>query len=261
LIRAVTSERTGRPYLSIIIPAYNEELRLRETLSRIHDYIRDRKIHAEILVIDDGSRDGTRKVGEEFLNGRSGRVISYRENRGKGYAVRRGISEAVGSWVLMTDADLSAPIEEYEKLATAVREADLDIAIGSRALEGSRVEVRQNFLRELMGKTFNRIIRMTTGLPFRDTQCGFKLMDRQRVKPLFERMVVDRFAFDVELLYLCRRLGLSVREVPVVWRNDSNSHVSLLTDPLRMLLDVGRVRWRFRRGRYDPSASAGAVDR
>jgi len=257
----VTPERTGRPYLSIVIPAYNEELRLRETLSRIHDYVRDKKIHAEILVVDDGSRDETRRVGEEFLKGRSGRVISYRENRGKGYAVRRGIAEAQGSWILMTDADLSAPIEEYEKLATAVREADLDLAVGSRALEGSKIEVRQNPLRELMGKTFNRIIRLTTGLPFRDTQCGFKLMDRQRVKPLFDRMIVDRFAFDVELLYLSHRLGLATREVPVVWRNDSNSHVSLLMDPLRMLFDVARVRWRFRRGQYNPSVSTGALDR
>jgi glycosyltransferase involved in cell wall biosynthesis len=261
LIRSVTPDLAGRPYLSIVIPAYNEELRLEPTLVRIDEYIKAAKIQAEILVVDDGSTDETRRIAEHFLAGRRGRVISYSENRGKGHAVRRGVQEATGSWVLMTDADLSAPIEEYQKLADAVRDGDLDVAFGSRALAGSRIEVRQNPLRELMGKTFNRIIRLATGLPHHDTQCGFKLMDRKRVEPLFETMIVDRFAFDVELLYLCRRFKLGVREVPVAWRNDAKSHVSLLLDPIRMLVDLFRIRWRFRRGGYSPSATAGAQSR
>jgi dolichyl-phosphate beta-glucosyltransferase len=179
-------------------------------------------------------------------------VLRNEENRGKGYSVRRGVLSATGRWVLLTDADLSTPIAEHAKLGDAVREYDLDVAIGSRALPASRIEVRQHPVRELMGKTFNRIIRRMTGLPFHDTQCGFKLLDRGRVRPLFGRMVVDRFAFDVELLFLCARFGLKAREVPVVWRNAPGSKVSLVGDPLNMLWDVARVRWRFRRGLYNP---------
>ena len=129
------------------------------------------------------------------------------------------------------------------------------MAIGSRGLPDSRIEVRQHPIRQNMGKTFNRLIRLLTRLPFQDTQCGFKLLDRERCHPLFERMVVDGFAFDVEFLYLCIRFGLRVREVPVVWRDAPGSKVSLLADPLRMLYDVARVRWRFRRGLYNPSSA------
>jgi hypothetical protein len=156
---------------------------------------------------------------------------------------------------LLTDADLSSPIEEYRKLAAAARDFDLDVVIGSRGLPDSQIEVRQNPVREFMGKTFNFLIRRMTGLSFRDTQCGFKLMDRERTRPLFERMVVDRFAFDVELLFLCQRFGLAAREIPVVWRNEPSSKVSIIWDPLNMLYDVARVRWLFRRGAYNPDQS------
>jgi len=169
--------------------------------------------------------------------------------------VRRGCLEARGRWLLLSDADLSAPIEEYAKLAAAARDHDLDIAFGSRGLPDSVIEVRQNLVREYMGKSFNLLMRRLTGLPFRDTQCGFKLMDRKRVRPIFESMVVDRFAFDVELLFLAVRFGLRVREIPVVWRNEPLSRVSMLSDPLNMLYDVARVRWRFRRGAYNPGDS------
>lgn len=205
-----------------------------------------------MLVVDDGSRDGTAGVATAALRGRRGRVVRLPENRGKGAAVRRGVAEARGRWVLLSDADLSSPIEEHETLARAVRERDLDVAIGSRALDARKVEIRQNIVRQTMGKTFNLAIRSLTGLPFRDTQCGFKLMDRRRVLPLFETMVVDRFAFDVEFLFLCQRFELKVAEVPVVWRNAAGSKVSLFRDPANMLADVVRVRWRFRRGLYRP---------
>lgn len=252
----MTADRTGRPYLTVVVPAYNEERRLAGTLTRIAAYLEKSGIGAELIVVDDGSSDATARLASEFLRGRRGRVVRNPENRGKGYSVRRGVLEAAGRWVLLSDADLSAPIEEHTSLAAAVREHDLDVAIGSRALSGSRVEVRQSILRQTMGKVFNRIIRAMTGLPFRDTQCGFKLMDVERVRPLFEKMVVDRFAFDVEFLYLCVRFGLKVREVPVLWRNAPGSKVSLVADPLNMLLDVVRVRWRFRRGLYNPSRPA-----
>lgn len=237
-----------------MVPAYNEERRLGASLDRISAYLKLRELDAEILVVDDGSKDATSGVATEALRGRRGRVVRLPENRGKGAAVRRGVKEAQGRWVLLSDADLSSPIEEHETLANAVRERDLDVAIGSRALDLSKVEVRQNVVRQSMGKTFNLAIRTLTTLPFRDTQCGFKLMDRRRVLPLFDTMVVDRFAFDVEFLFLCQRFGLRVAEVPVIWRNAPGSKVSLLRDPANMLADVVRVRWRFRRGLYRPGA-------
>jgi glycosyltransferase involved in cell wall biosynthesis len=243
---------SGRPHLSIVIPAYNEEDRLGASLPLIEAYLREHRLDAEILVVDDGSSDDTASMAAGFLRGGPGRVLRQPENLGKGAAVRHGVLEAEGRWVLMTDADLSTPIEEHEKLAEIAREEDLDVVFGSRGLPDSRVEIHQGRLRELMGKTFNLFIRMITGLPYRDTQCGFKLLDRKRTRPLFERMVVDRFAFDVELLFLCDRFGLRAKEVPVVWRNSDRSTVGVLTAPPRMLLDLVRVRWRFRRGLYNP---------
>lgn len=237
----------ARPHLSIVIPAYNEEDRLGASLPLIEDYVRDRGLDAEILVVDDGSTDGTASIASK-----SGRVLKQPENRGKGAAVRRGVLEAAGRWVLFTDADLSTPIEEHARLAQIARDEDLDVVFGSRALPDSRVEISQNRVRQLMGQTFNLILRRITGLPHRDTQCGFKLIDRSRTRPLFERMVVDGFAFDVELLFLCDRFGLRVKEVPVIWRNSDRSTVGILTAPPRMLLDLLRVRWRFRRGLYNP---------
>ena len=233
-----------RPHLSVVIAAYDEEARLGSTLDKIDAYLRANEIHAEILIVDDGSRDRTGEIATQFLQRCEGRLLRNPENRGKGYSIRRGFKEARGRWVLMTDADLSAPIEEHARLAAAVRDHDLDIAVGSRALVDSRIEVRQHPVREMLGKTFNRITRLATGLPFRDTQCGFKLIDHARLAPLFERMRVDRFAFDVEMLFLADRFGLRVKEVPVVWRNDPISRVRLWKDPLNMLLDIMRIRWR-----------------
>ena len=246
----------ARPFLSVVVPAYNEAARLPATLDELAAWMDARQLDAEVLVVDDGSRDRTAEIAAEKLRGRRGRVVRNGENRGKGYSVRHGMLEATGRFVLLTDADLSTPITEYDKLAAFVRDHDLDVAIGSRALAGSDVQVRQGLLRQTMGRTFNRIIRALTGLPFRDTQCGFKLLDRERTRPLFEKMVVDRFAFDVELLFLCRRFGLTVREVPVIWRNAPGSKVSIIGDPLNMLVDVMRVRWRFRRGHYNPETTA-----
>jgi dolichyl-phosphate beta-glucosyltransferase len=250
------SSSHSRPFLSIVVPAFNEEARLVASLARMGAYLEASGLDAEILVVDDGSTDQTADVAAKALGARRGRVIRNGENRGKGYSVRHGVLEARGRFVLLTDADLSTPIEEHAKLAVVVRDRDLDVAIGSRAVPGADVQVRQGWLRQSMGRTFNRIIRTATGLPFRDTQCGFKLMDRERVKPIFEKMIVDRFAFDVELLFLCARFGLSVVEVPVIWRNAAGSKVSVLVDPLNMIIDVLRVRWRFRRGLYNPATGA-----
>ncbi len=250
-------DRGGPPHLSVVVPAFNEAHRLADSLQRIVAYLGQHGIKFEVLVVDDGSTDGSGQVASRVLAGR-GRVVTNSENRGKGYSVRRGVLESAGRWVLMTDADLSAPIEEHAKLAAAARDRDVDIVIGSRALADSQIEIRQNIVRQTMGKTFNLFVRLLTGLQFRDTQCGFKLMDRQRTLPLFQRMVIDRFAFDAELLFLAHRFGLAVSEVPVVWRNAEDSKVRLIGDPLNMLLDLLRVRWRFRRGLYNPEPKADA---
>jgi dolichyl-phosphate beta-glucosyltransferase len=247
----------AKPFLSIVIPAYNEETRLGDSLAKIGAYLDGSGIAAEILVVDDGSKDRTAEIASVALSGRRGRVARNGENRGKGFSVRRGVLEAQGRFVLITDADLSTPIGDHAKLAAAIRDRDLDAAIGSRALPSSDVQVSQGWLRQTMGRSFNKIIRVLTGLPFHDTQCGFKLMDRERVLPLFRKMVVDRFAFDVEWLFLCARFGLAVEEVPVTWRNAPGSKVSLVADPANMILDVLRVRWRFRRGLYNPETTEG----
>ena len=245
-----------RPFLSIVIPAYNEEGRLVASLQSILSYLDTAGVDAEVLVVDDGSKDRTAMLAAKALEGRRGQVIRNGENRGKGFSVRHGVLEARGRFVLLTDADLSTPIAEQAKLAAVIRDRDLDVAIGSRGLPDSDVQVRQGWLRQTMGRIFNTFIRAATGLPFRDTQCGFKLMDRERVKPIFEKMIIDRFAFDVELLFLCARFGLSVAEVPVTWRNADGSKVSLLGDPAKMIVDVCRIRWRFRRGLYNPETRA-----
>lgn len=253
----MTRVLSSRPFLSIVVPAYDEEKRLGDSLAKIGAYLDAAGIDAEILVVDDGSKDRTAELATAALHGRRGRVIRNGENRGKGFSVRHGLLEAEGRFVLVTDADLSTPIEEHAKLAAAIRDRDLDGAIGSRALRDSNVQLSQGWLRRTMGRSFNRIIRTLTGLGFRDTQCGFKLMDRDRVRPLFQKMIVDRFAFDVELLFLCSRFGLSVEEVPVTWRNAPGSKVLILGDPANMILDVLRVRWRFRRGLYNPETVEG----
>lgn len=241
-------------HLSIVVPAYNEAERIGASLVRIREWIEAKGLDAEVLVVDDGSSDGTAKVAGDLLRGGAGRVLGSGENRGKGHAVRTGVLAATGRWVLFSDADLSTPIEEYESLARVAREHDLDVVIGSRSLPDSRVEVPQGPLRRVLGAGFRFLVTALTGLSHRDTQCGFKLMDRARIRPLFEKMILDGFAFDVELLFLCRRFGFSVREVPVTWRNDTRSSVRVGIDPLLMLRDILRVRWAFHRGRYAPDS-------
>lgn len=248
----MTQETGGRPHLSVVIPAFNEQVRIGDTLTAVLEYVGANRIRSEVLVIDDGSTDRTSDVATEKLGRHSGRVLRNVENRGKGYSVRRGIVEAKGRWVLMCDADQSTPIEEHARLAEIARDRDLDIVIGSRGLPDSKIEVHQNALRESMGKTFNFIVRSLTGLRLHDTQCGFKLMDRNRVLPIVEKSIIDGFAFDVELLCVATRFGLSIAEVPVIWRDSPSSTVNVATAPPAMLIETLRVLWRFRRGGYNP---------
>ena len=204
----------------------------------------------EILVMDDGSRDGTVGVAERCAAGGAPvRILKNPGNRGKGYSVRHGMLKAQGEWALFTDADLSSPIEEIEKLCEAAGRHRADIAIGSRALNRALIGVRQPLSREYLGRLFNLHVRLLTGLPFQDTQCGFKLFRRGAAHAVFQRQLLDGFGFDVEALFLARRLGLRAVEVPVRWNNVEGTKVSALRG-LDAFLDPVRVRWNQLRGRY-----------
>jgi len=246
----------ARPRLSIVIPAYNEEVRIRASLESVADYLARSGTAAEVVVVDDGSADGTAAIVEQFAAGRARdrrieiRLLRNGRNCGKGYSVKHGVLMAQGDLVLISDADLSTPIDELPLLMRAVEEEGHGIAIGSRGLRESRVEKHQAAWREMMGRAFNRLVRALTGLPFRDTQCGFKLMRRQEVLPLFRAARVERFAYDVEILYLARKAGIGVAEVPVRWRNAEGSKVNALVDPLDMLKDIVRIVLRDRLRRY-----------
>lgn len=228
--------------MSIVIPAYNEANRLPATIERIIAYssVASNDVK-EVIVVDDGSRDLTHSIARSFLT-RSPkvRVVGYTQNSGKGYAIRRGVMEAAGDLVLITDADLSTPIEELAKLRAAIDDG-YDVAIGSRALDQATVKVSQGRLRQGMGRTFNRILRSISGIPFHDTQCGFKLLRASAAKKIFLEASVDRFAWDVEMLLLASRFGYRVSEVAVLWFNSDDSRVHIVRDSSRMLLDVGRV--------------------
>jgi glycosyltransferase involved in cell wall biosynthesis len=235
-----------RPDLSVVIPAYNESRRLASSLERICGYVEAAAVDAEIIVVDDGSTDGTADLARRLLAARRGTVLADAINRGKGWAVRCGVLEARGRAVLVTDADLSCSIDQYPALAAAMQDRGLDVAIGSRSLPASSIEVRQHRGRELMGQTFNVLVRAATGLPFGDTQCGFKLLNAETTRPVVERLTVDGFAFDVELLLLCRSAGLRIGEVPITWRNSRDSRVSVVGAPARMLFDLARLALRAR---------------
>ncbi|HKY31534.1 MAG TPA: dolichyl-phosphate beta-glucosyltransferase [Candidatus Polarisedimenticolia bacterium] len=245
------------PRLSVVIPAYNEQGRLGPSLASVLAYARRAPFDVEIVVVDDGSSDQTARVARAALaSWHSSQVLANDRNHGKGYSVRRGALAARGELLLLSDADLSTPIEETDRLLGRLGEQGGGIVIGSRAVRGARVEVHQNPVREAMGKVFNRVVRLLTGLPFHDTQCGFKLMARADVVPLFEAARIDGFGYDVELLYVAARKGIPIREEPVIWRNAPGSKVGILTDPARMLRDVWRVRQWYARGVYG-AAGAG----
>ncbi len=238
--------------ISIVIPAYNEEKRLPATLSSVFAYLESRQwSFAEVLVVDDGSSDGTAGVAAEFARRQPRlRVLANPGNRGKGYSVRHGMMEARGEWILFTDADLSAPIEEFDKLLEACLGRGAQIAFGSRALNRSLIQVHQSFFRENAGRAFNLLMRLATGLPYRDTQCGFKLFQAAAAREIFRRQRLERFGFDVEVLFLARRLGYTAVEVPVRWSHAEGTKVSMFRDSAGMFLDLARVRWHQLRGRY-----------
>jgi dolichyl-phosphate beta-glucosyltransferase len=244
------------PELSIVIPAFNEEARLPETLRCIAAYMRAGGRETEVIVVDDGSRDRTAAVAASFRNEIPAlRVLSNGINRGKGFSVRHGMLEARGRIVLFTDADLSAPIEEADKLIAALGTAD--VAIGSRAVDRSLIEVHQSPFREFAGIVFNWVVRFILRLRFVDTQCGFKAFRRDSCRVIFEQQTIERFGFDPELLYLARHHGLRAVEIPVRWAHSPATKVSMLRDSLQMFLDVFVIRWNSLRGRYPRSPQSG----
>jgi dolichyl-phosphate beta-glucosyltransferase len=245
------------PDLSILVPSYNEKRRLPKTLDTIFEYLQSRPYRAEILVIDDGSSDGTAEVVTAYQQKYPGlRLISNGGNRGKGFSVRHGMLEARGEIALFTDADLSTPIEETEKLLTALRERQFDGAIGSRAVNRSLIEVHQSPFREQAGIFFNRLVRWIMGIEFSDTQCGFKAFHRERARIIFEQQCIERFGFDPEILFLAKRYGLRVAEVPVRWSHDSATKVNVVADGIRMFFELLLIRWNAIRGRYARRAKA-----
>jgi glycosyltransferase involved in cell wall biosynthesis len=246
---------TDAPDLSIIIPAYNEELRLPASLTQIANYLRSSSRSVEVLVVDDGSRDRTSAVAQSFaVEIPCLRVVPNGENRGKGYSVRHGMLEARGNIVLFTDADLSAPIEEADKLIEALGE--YDIAIGSRALDRSLISVHESPFREFAGTVFNKIVRVILWLPFVDTQCGFKAFRRERCRIIFEQQTIERFGFDPELLYLARHHRLRAVEIPVRWAHSPATKVNMFRDSAQMFLDIFQIRWNALFGRYPRSAKS-----
>ena len=237
------------PDLSIIIPSYNEESRLPATLDGIAGYLQSYRGTAEVLVVDDGSKDGTAAVAEYFrIKIPTLRVVSNGVNRGKGYSVRHGMQEARGKIALFTDADLSAPIEEAGKLIEALE--NYDVAIGSRAMDRSLISVHESPFREFAGIIFNKIVRVILWLPFVDTQCGFKAFRRDKCVIIFEQQRIERFGFDPELLYLARHHGLRTVEIPVRWGHSAATKVSMLRDSIQMFVDIFAIRWNALTGCY-----------
>jgi dolichyl-phosphate beta-glucosyltransferase len=240
--------------ISIIIPAFEEEDRLGETVRTILRYVAADDLSAEIIIVDDGSADRTAAVGEaacEEFPEIPAKVIRYVENRGKGFAVKTGLLAAEGNIALFSDADLSTPIEEMHKLIEPIKTGEYDVTFGSRALDRTLIGTHQPWRREQGGKVFNLVVRMMTGLPFWDTQCGFKAFRMSKFRPLLELMTIDRFGFDVEFLYVAHVRGLRLKEIPVRWNNDDRSKVNVLRDSVRMFDEVRQIRSNARHGKYD----------
>jgi glycosyltransferase involved in cell wall biosynthesis len=239
---------------SIIIPAYNEGARVGATLEKVLAYVDKQAWNAEIIAVDDGSRDNTVEIirGYAEKNPRL-RLLQNPGNRGKGYSVRNGMLHAQGELLLFSDADLSAPIEEADKLFGAIA-GGADIAIGSRWLRRDLQTQRQPFYRQIFGRVFNLLLRITLGLTYKDTQCGFKAFTRDAAEKIFPLQKIERWGFDPELLYLARKLKFKVAEVPVEWAHSEGTRISPLRDGTRMFVEMLKIRWNALTGKYDGSA-------
>ena len=237
--------------VSVVLPAYNEARRILSSLEQVDDHFRKRGFSYEIVVVDDGSTDDTRAVVEEAQAKYSSlRFMTNDRNRGKGFSVRHGVMEARGQFVLFSDADLSAPIEESDKLLNPLREERLELTLGSRSLDRRLIGIHQPWMREQSGRIFNLCVRWILGLNFADTQCGFKAFRRESLVPVFQRMRVMGFGFDPEMLFVAKAYGLRMREIPVRWNHAAGSKVSFVSDAILMFFDLIRIRWYNFRGCY-----------
>ena len=238
------------PTHSIVIPAFNESERLAVSIPKVQVYVRQRGLSAEIIVVNDGSRDDTAEVVRRFAaSDPTVLLVENPGNRGKGYSVRNGMLHARGAIALFTDADLSSPISEADKLFAALA-AGNDVAIGSRWLQRELQTERQPWHRQLYGRVFNLGLRLVLGLAFKDTQCGFKAFDRHAIEIVFTRQLIERWGFDPELLFLAEKFRLKTAEIPVEWAHDHRSKISPLRDGLRMAMEVLKIRWNDWTGRY-----------
>ncbi len=245
-----------KPEISIVIPAYNESERLGPPLKTILEFVSANNSNAEVIVVDDGSSDDTAQVAENtfaFHPNVATHVIRYEENKGKGFAVKTGLIGAKGEIALFSDADLSTPIEEMPKLVDPLKNGDFDVAFGSRALDRTLIGTHQPWRREQGGKVMNLIIRTLSGLPFADTQCGFKAFNMLKFRPLLDVMQIDRFGFDVEFLFVANHHRLRLAEIPVHWNDVAGSKVSVLRDTRRMINELLQIRRNSRQGKYEVS--------
>lgn len=239
---------------SFVIPAYNESGRIRPTLDKILDAIGAQGWDAEVLVVDDGSRDDTADIVREYASRHPEvRLVQNPGNHGKGYSVRNGMLHAAGKICLFTDADLSSPISEAQKLFDAIA-AGADIAIGSRWLRVELQTERQPFYRQIFGRVFNLLLRIVLGLHFKDTQCGFKAFRHEAAQCIFPLQKIERWGFDPEILFLARRAGLKTLEIPVIWAHSEGTRLHPFRDGMRMFVDVMHIRWNALTGAYSPSA-------
>jgi len=243
---------------SIIIPAYNESARIAPSLDCVLRFVEQRNWRAEIIVINDGSRDDTAQLVRNYaLHHPSVRLVENPGNQGKGYSVRNGVLHAQGEVILFTDADLSSPIEEATKLFASL-ERGHDVAIGSRWLRTDLQTARQPLYRQILGRAFNLALKIILGLSFKDTQCGFKAFTRASAKDIFNRQVIRRWGFDPEILFLAKHLGYKVEEVPVAWAHDNRSKINPVTDGISMLIEMLRIRWNSISGKYNLTSRATA---
>ena len=224
--------------LSIVIPAYNEEPRLKKNIEKVISYLNTKPWSSEIIVVDDGSTDKTSEVISEFKNSQI-RFLKNEGNRGKGYSIKRGVLEARGDLILCTDADLSTPVEELDKF---LEYRDYDILIGSRALKNSKIIIPQPLYREYAGKFFNLLVQITVMHGIKDTQCGFKLFKKPAAQKIFKQQTIRGFGFDVEILYIGKKLGYKIKEIPVNWSNNRDTKVKFLKHSFEMLIDLFRIR-------------------
>ena len=249
-------EEVATPQLSIVIPAYNEAARIENALARVMDCVEKQGWDAEVLVVDDGSKDATPEIVHRWME-RYPRLhlVQNDGNRGKGYSVRNGLLQAAGEIVMFTDADLSAPMEEAERLFAAIADG-ADVAIGSRWMDRTRQTIHQPLYRRFFGRCFNWVTRTVMGLPFKDTQCGFKAFRRPVAQVIFRLQRIERWGFDPEILFIARKLGYDIREVPVTWGHDERSRMSYLKDGMKMLEEMAVIRANSMAGRYDEAIAA-----